>query len=287
MQTPQGEALLAMTNERLPPIVISQAASQQLELLAAAAAESARCKDEEGVLQRRIAGIQENEITKALQDITLALVTHRLLHATLAMPDQTPRRQQEDATLDDRLRDIHPPSLQPLIDTHVALVVNGKDRAHLPFEPRALARVCTLEMGKMYAASVMHGYFLARVYQRFKLERALAVPMADPNNNNESGTQALQSKVEDVSMEAYLLNFKESFHHLNTVNCPHTLDVIERHCQAFFGVIAKPLHTSYILNIQLGSVRSLILQALAFGALLWDVENNFISSSILSFRNNM
>eukprot|EP00250_Pteridium_aquilinum_P024732 c29521_g1_i1 orf=41-970(+) len=222
MRTPQGEALLAMANQHVPPGVISHAASQQLELLAAAAeATLSSCDDvthsdgQESVLKRRIAEMREKEISKALQDIVHALVIHKLMHATMAASDQVPPQQDataplQDKPLDDhRLRAVHPPDVQPLIDRHVVIAIFGKDRAELPFEPNVLAHVGKLEMGKMYAASVMYGYFLARVHQRFQLERVLQL---ESNSMQRDGFRGLQSEVvpmepyiqEDGSMEAYL-----------------------------------------------------------------------------------
>ncbi|MCO5549324.1 hypothetical protein L7F22_002792 [Adiantum nelumboides] len=79
--------------------------------------------------------------------------------------------------LEDRtLQAIHAPEVQGLAARHVAMVICGKGQASvLALDLNAFAHVHRFEMGKMYAASVMHGYFLARLHQRFQLDCQLAL----------------------------------------------------------------------------------------------------------------
>lgn len=297
MQSSQGRLLMAMLNDREPFEMISRVASQQLGRLAAASTPSSHTghfNAHEGVLYRRIADIKEKERSRALQDIIYALVASSMVDAMVALPDPLisahllPGQhdvRMEDAIVampeeplllghlhrrdDDRLQAIQSPDVKPLIERHVAMVIHGKDHSNIPFQPHAFARVCKFEMGKMYAASVMYGHFLTRVHQRFKLDRGLQV---------EAG-----GSMGSATMEAYMeVGFDaETLHHVSRMRCTHSVDVIERHVEALFG--KAPVHMQHLehrrsslINIQLGNVRSLILEALAFGALLWDVEYNFI-----------
>ncbi|MCO5602215.1 hypothetical protein L7F22_056343 [Adiantum nelumboides] len=154
----------------------------------------------QATLERRIEEVKEKMRSKALQEIIYALAAFRMLYAMLARLQEHPCHrldpmlaiseliiQQEDTLvsqqsghcyeLDDRtLQAIHAPEVQGLAARHVAMVICGKGQASLPtLELNVFVHVHRFEMGKMYAASVMHGYFLARLHQRFQLDRRLAL----------------------------------------------------------------------------------------------------------------
>ena len=189
------------------------------------------------------------------------------MHAYIPQPSRTP-----ESGYSDWLRSLLPNELNSFLDRHVAMVINGKDHMDVAFDPSEFTEVCKFDLGKMYAASVMHGHFLARVHRRFKLEKRF-------------------ESEHSMSMDSYMEKHGQTLNPLRAMQCTQTVNVIERRVETLFGKASihaddacnnsgrstrQSTNSRDIINIQLGSIKNLILHALTFGVLLWDAECYFI-----------
>lgn len=68
-----------------------------------------------------------------------------------------------------KLESIHSPEAFEMVQSHLSLVLG--ERVMGP--PDTIIQISKTKLGKLYAASVMYGYFLKRVDERFQLERSM------------------------------------------------------------------------------------------------------------------
>ncbi|KAL6000753.1 hypothetical protein ACLOJK_006479 [Asimina triloba] len=72
---------------------------------------------------------------------------------------------------------VHSPEAFEMIQSHLSLVLG--ERLVGPLSTVIRIRISKLRLGKLYAASIMYGYFLKRVDQRFQLERSMKTRPVD------------------------------------------------------------------------------------------------------------
>lgn len=264
---------------------ISAAACAQLERLCAERRQASTYDSErkplnDDSLYRRIADSKEKERSVAVEDIMYALMVGRMMDADVTMVETMAspacdRITGFDPENDKRLEAVQAPEVLRMIEQHVAMVILGRKRAYIDkgnFDPHGLTRIRKLKLGKIYAASVMYGYFVSKVEQRFVLERRLKEGM-------------VQMEVEDYVGE--MLEEEVVRKDIAGMRVAESLQVIERHVGALFGrpsaadhehIAATTTTTNFpCLLMKLGVVKSLILEALALGALLREVES-FVES---------
>lgn len=68
-----------------------------------------------------------------------------------------------------KLESVHSPEAFEMIQSHLSLVLG--ERMVGPLD--TIVEISKIKLGKLYAASIMYGYFLRRVDQRFQLERTM------------------------------------------------------------------------------------------------------------------
>ncbi|KAH7428423.1 hypothetical protein KP509_09G000900 [Ceratopteris richardii] len=185
------------------------------------------------------------------------------------------QQRQQFSGLDDMLQAIHSSDVQKLTARHVAMVIHGKaytEADRVPSEHRKVLHVDKFDFGKLYAASIMYGYFLANVQQRFQLEKRFLM----------ENSGVYQKDYEAFSLESYMaLQGAETLHRWSCIRSSHALQIIDQHCTILFGKYPFGPHIEQVpfgdaeMTIHLSYVKILTYQALAFGALLWDVQHNF------------
>lgn len=74
------------------------------------------------------------------------------------------------AANDKSLEHLHSPEAYEMIQNHLALILGNRVG-----DSTSVAQISKLRVGQVYAASVMYGYFLKRVDQRFQLEKTMKV----------------------------------------------------------------------------------------------------------------
>lgn len=74
------------------------------------------------------------------------------------------------AANDESLEHLHSPEAYEMIQNHLALILGNRIG-----DSTSVVQISKLRVGQVYAASVMYGYFLKRVDQRFQLEKTMKV----------------------------------------------------------------------------------------------------------------
>lgn len=122
--------------------------------------------------------MKANERRKALEEILYALVVQKFMDAdvslvpSIAPPSASDPSGRVDSwpSQDEKLERLHSPEAYEMIQNHLALILGNRLG-----DTTSVAQISKLRVGQVYAASVMYGYFLKRVDQRFQLEKTMKV----------------------------------------------------------------------------------------------------------------
>lgn len=205
-----------------------------------------------------------------------------------------------------KLESVHSPEAFEMVQSHLSLVLGERLVGPL----NTIVQISKLRVGKLYAASIMYGYFLRRVDQRFQLERSMKTLPASMEEdqrvfeNLASGNQLwdmdslIQISADDdavversqfdsreaksYKLRSYVLYLdSETLKRYATIRSKEAISLIEKQTQALFGKpdirIAKDgsLDTSKdeVIGITFSGLMMLVLEAVTFGSFLWDAED--------------
>ncbi|CAN6478936.1 unnamed protein product [Victoria cruziana] len=195
LESPIGQFLSQILRNH--PHLLSAAVDQQLEVLQTDR-DSAEQKEESSttgtdlILYRRIAEVKANERRKALEEILYALVVQKFMDADVSLISSISRSSDPTGKVDtwppqdQKLEKVHSPEAYEMIKNHLALILGN--RLH---DSSTIAPISKLRVGQVYMASIMYGYFLRRVDQRFQLEKTMKTLPADMNERNNSFQQGM------------------------------------------------------------------------------------------------
>lgn len=255
---------------------------------------------------RRIAEVKENERKRALEEILYALVVQRFMDADVPLipavaPSCTDPYGRVDtwAQDDEKLERLHSSEAREMIQNHLALVLGNRigDFA-------SVVQISKLRVGQVYAASVMYGYFLKRVDERFQLEKTVKMLPADATDEGEGeewvSNAPLHPEISSMAVEqgdvspgesslgikpsrlrTYVMSFDgDTLQRLATIRSKEAVSIIERHAEALFGrpqIAITPQGTvdtskDELIKISFGGLKRLVMEAVTFGSFLWDVE---------------
>ncbi|MBA0828343.1 hypothetical protein Goarm_013025 [Gossypium armourianum] len=274
MESPIGQFLSQILISH--PHLVPAAVEQQLEQL-----QTDRDTDEKKeepsasgtdlVLYRRIAEVKANERKRALEEILYALVVQKFMDANISLVPAITSSADPSGRVDtwpsqeDKLEQIHSAEAHEMIQNHLALILGNRLG-----ETTSVAQISKLRVGQVYAASVMYGYFLRRVDQRFQLERTMKVlPSASDGDKSSieqtvgddtrpSGLgdsyQAASSHPEVSSwsggisaggfgsgikpsrLRTYVMSFDgETLQRYASIRSKEAVGIIEKHTEALFG----------------------------------------------------
>lgn len=201
-ESPVGQFLSQMLATH--PHLVPAAAERQLEQLQTDF-ESEKQREESSaagtdlVLYRRIAEVKENERRRALEEILYTLVVQKFMDADISLiPSISPSssdpvgRVDTWPSQDEKLQEVHSPEAYEMIQNHLALILGNRLN-----DSSTVAQISKLRVGQVYAGSVMYGYFLKRVDERFQLEKAMKIL---PEQMGEREKEIVdQGKIDDVT----------------------------------------------------------------------------------------
>lgn len=217
--------------------------------------------------------MKANERKKVLEEILYALVVQKFMDANVSLiptiassssdssgkVDTWPRQ-------DEKLERLHSPEAYEMIQNHLAFILGNRLG-----DSSSVAQISKLKVGQVYAASVMYGYFLKRVDQRFQLEKAMKIlPHGNPdeesnieqvvgeetrpnaNNVNNSFMNAQQQPevswssgmgpggfgqgLKSSRLKTYVMSFDaETLQRYATMRSKEAISIIEKHAEALFG----------------------------------------------------
>ncbi|XP_073111645.1 UV-B-induced protein At3g17800, chloroplastic isoform X3 [Elaeis guineensis] len=289
------------------PHLLPAAIDQQLERLQSdrdAEKEETPPATQDLLLYRRIAEVKAKERQKALEEIIYCLIVQKFMDNDISMipaisPSSDPNSEVHYwPNQEHKLEAIHSPDALEMIQSHLTLILG--ERAVGPLN--AIVQISKLKLGKLYAASIMYGYFLKRVDQRFQLERTMKTLPTDtrqqrvfddlkPNplwdlesmvqiSSDDDGSDGEDSK--SYRLRSYVMYLDaEALQRYATIRSKESISLIEKQTQALFGRpdirIAEDgsLDTSNdeLVGITFSGLTMLVLEAVAFGSFLWEAES--------------
>ncbi|KAG7020067.1 UV-B-induced protein, chloroplastic [Cucurbita argyrosperma subsp. argyrosperma] len=306
LQSPIGQFLsqILTTHPHLLPAAVDQQL-QQLQTQRHAeelTQEPSASATHDIVLYRRIAEVKAIERKRALEEILYAMVVQRFMDADVPLipavaPSSTDPYGRVDtwARDDEKLERLHSSEASEMIQNHLALVLGNRigDFA-------SVAQISKLRVGQVYAASVMYGYFLKRVDERFQLEKTVKVLPASATVEGSFSNAPVHPEISSMAAEqgdvspgesgmgikpsrlrTYVMSFDgETLQRFATIRSKEAVSIIERHAEALFGrpqIAITPQGTvdtskDELIKISFGGLKRLVLEAVTFGSFLWDVE---------------
>lgn len=194
-------------------------------------------------------------------------------------------------SMDKELLAVHSEEARELVVDHLSVILGGKPSA-VPDENSVIVQADKVRMGQVYAASIMFGYFLRRVDLRYQLDKTMSKLQGDGNildafervDIGENEAQKADSEKPEVSpLRKYVMSFdQETLMRTASLRSKEGLSVVERQTEALFGrpefiqgeqggpMVAKPEP----VGVTLTTLKRTVLEAVAFGSFLWDVESD-------------
>lgn len=211
--------------------------------------------------------MKANERRKALEEILYALVVQKFMAANISLipsitPDPTGRVDSWPND-DEKLKQLHSYEAYEMIQNHLSLILGNRAG-----DLTSIAQISKLRVGQVYAASVMYGYFLKRVDQRFQLEKTMKVlpnaaedssvhkPVKDDARpgNGENISQVMShpelspwlggdvspggfgSGIKPTRLRNYVMSFDgDTLQRYATIRSKEAVSIIEKHTEALFG----------------------------------------------------
>ncbi|KAK7366995.1 hypothetical protein VNO80_09000 [Phaseolus coccineus] len=309
-ESPVGQLLEQISNTH--PHLLPAAIDQQLENLQTARdAQKESSISPDDSLYKRIAEVKEKEKRTTLEEIIYCSIVHKFLENNISMIPKLSATSDPTGRVDLwpnqelKLEAVHSPEAFEMIQSHLSLVLG--DRLVGPLQ--TIVQISKIKLGKLYAASIMYGYFLKRVDERFQLDRSMGtlpkdlgktktfeepspgiklwdpdslITVQDYDDDSYSDSDYMDTEGKSFRLRAYVMQLDaETLQRLATVRSKEAISLIEKQTQALFG---RPdirvsddgsIETSNdeLLSLTFSGLTMLILEAVAFGSFLWDKEN--------------
>ncbi|KAL1824781.1 hypothetical protein ACET3Z_011559 [Daucus carota] len=272
LESPVGQFLSEILHSH--PHLLPAAAEQQLEQLQIDRDTEKQKEDPtktgtDLVLYRRIAELKDNERKKALEEILYALIVQKFMEANVSLvPTLDPSSGRVDTwpRQDEKLEQLHSPEANEMIQNHLTFILGNRLGDSL-----SVAQISKLKVGQVYAASVMYGYFLKRIDQRFQLEKTMKIlPEGNaeethieqvtgdetrPNANNVSnsfknapphpeapswsgvmGPGGVADGIKPSRLRTYVMSFDaETLQRYASIRSKEAISIVEKHTEALFG----------------------------------------------------
>ncbi|CAN4102164.1 unnamed protein product [Withania somnifera] len=138
----------------------------------------------------------------------------------------------------------------------------------------ALTQVQKLQIRRVYAASVLYGYFLKSASLRYHLEQSFDKTPSNLLFSSDTGPLSVgpMSLIEGKRQDNFR-SYVTSLDHEVKGMCAkpkfkEAMSVIKKHCSALFGD-----ESDEEVSTSLASLKRLVLEAVAFGSFLWEAED--------------
>ncbi|KAK3182896.1 hypothetical protein Dsin_030182 [Dipteronia sinensis] len=307
-ESPVGQLLeqILQTHPHLLPAAIDQ----QLDNLQTHKHVSTQAQD---LLYKRIAEVKEKEKQKALEEIIYCLIVQKFVDNNISMIPKITATSDPAGRVDfwpnqeQKLESVHSPEAFEMIQSHLSLVLG--ERLVGPLD--TVIQISKIKLGKLYAASIMYGYFLRRVDQRFQLDRSMktlpegftedqlksedpaspnrlwdpdSLIRISPDDGADFGGVGFLDSIEGKSyrLRSYVMYLDaETLQRYATIRSKEAISLIEKQTQALFG---RPdiriledgsidSSNDEVVAVTFSGLTMLVLEAVAFGSFLWDSES--------------
>ncbi|KAK5784160.1 UV-B-induced protein At3g17800, chloroplastic [Gossypium arboreum] len=260
---------------------------------------------DEACLHRRIAQLKEQECQAAVEDVMYMLIFYKFSDLRVPLVPKLSRcmyncRLEIWPSKDWELESIHSIEVLEVVRDHISAVIGLRADSSVT-DNWATTEIQQLHLGRLYAASILYGYFLKSASSRHQLERCLTLVHQKRLNHRNSlqfldllpcGIKSLVlgrfSNVQSVplgqgpgrqekdleELRCYVMGFDpETLQRCAKPRSKEAAHLIERHSCALFGDEQTGIpETDEVIRTSFSSLKRLVLEAVAFGSFLWDIE---------------
>ncbi|KAJ6403730.1 hypothetical protein OIU84_012020 [Salix udensis] len=248
---------------------------------------------------RRIAELKEDECRVAVEDVMYMLVLYKFSEIRVPLVPKLSRciyngRLEIRPSKDWELESIHSFEVLEMVREHVSTVIGLKANSSVA-DSWATTEVQKCQIGRVYAASILYGYFLKSASLRHHLDWCLALPHQDihlghrttlqfpesqpsygmknlvfghmSNEQSESqGTRLDRPKSELEKLKCYMMGFdSDTLHRCAKLKSEEAVNLIEKHSCALFGdEKTGVLENDEVILTSFSSLKRLVLEAVAF-----------------------
>ncbi|KAJ0971881.1 hypothetical protein J5N97_019840 [Dioscorea zingiberensis] len=308
-QSPEGKFLCGILKNH--PHIFRAAAAEQLKELALER-ESAFARWEHSVgssessLHGRIAQMKEQECQIAAEDVMYMLIVHNFSEIKVPMVPNLSKctnngRLEIWSSKDRELESIHGPEVLEMVREHLTNILKWRGKSDIVASWSTM-KIKRLQLGRLYAASILYGYFLKSVSLRHHLELSLALSHDDlsldkmiqfplpkvhkhePEENlvplgcsSDMTFSFCPSKIrggKTKRLRGYMMGFDSKTLQLCAkLRSSEAANLIEKHSWALFrDQESESLVKDELIDVSFSGLKRLVLEAVAFGSFLWDVE---------------
>ncbi|XP_021273767.1 UV-B-induced protein At3g17800, chloroplastic isoform X2 [Herrania umbratica] len=253
----------------------------------------------------RIAQLKEHYCQAAVEDVMYILIFYKFSEIRVPLVPKLSRciyngRLEIWPSKDWELESIHNLEVLEMVREHVSTVIGLRANSSVT-DNWATTEIQRLQLGRVYAASILYGYFLKSASSRYQLEKCLALAHQDRLSRRNSlqfpdllpcGFKRLVfghvSDQQSVSLgqgpgrqeknleelRCYVMGFDpETLQRCAKLKSKEAINLIEKHSCALFGdEKTGVLETGEVILTSFSSLKRLVLEAVAFGSFLWDIE---------------
>ncbi|CAI9095298.1 OLC1v1031216C1 [Oldenlandia corymbosa var. corymbosa] len=321
LDSPVGQFLAQILQSH--PHLLPAAIDQQLENLQSErdAEKEKSSQSSQDLLYKRIAEVKEKERCKAVEEIIYCLVAHKFIDNEISMIPKVTSTSDPAGRVDfwpnqeERLESVHSPEAFEMIVNHLSLVLGV--RAVGPLD--TMVQISKLKLGKLYAASIMYGYFLRRVDERYQLEKSMNTlpeafakgqsdfqrPISEkqlwdpdslivipPDYDDEGEPSDFGTDDKSYRLKSYVMYLDaETLQRYATIRSKEAISLIEKQTQALFGrpdiKVAEDgsldASNDEMISLTFSGLTMLVLEAVTFGTFLWDAEG-YVESKYHFFK---
>ncbi|XP_065876144.1 UV-B-induced protein At3g17800, chloroplastic-like [Euphorbia lathyris] len=269
---------------------------------------------DEACLHRRIAQLKEHDCQIAVQDVMYMLMLYKFSEIRVPLVPKLSRciyngRLEIVPSKDWELESIHSLEILQMVREHVAAVIGLKANSSVT-DSWATTEIQRLQIGRLYANSIMYGYFVKSASNRLFLEQCLSVshqnvPLScrtslqfpepllhgqtDRLFSHISNTQSIPSSrgsskpsSKHENLKCYMMNFDAAALRICAkLRSREAANLMEMHSGALFG---DGTEEDEVILTSFSSLKRLILEAVAFGSFLWETEEYV--NSVFKLKDN-
>lgn len=205
---------------------------------------------------------------------------------------------------DRELESIHSFEVLEMVREHISTIVGWRGKSNITDNwTMTTTQIHRLQLGRVYAASIIYGYFLKSACLRHRLELSLAMthqylplshgiqrPLTEYQYHGLENLLVFPHSIETRStslcqgsgrhgrkhqkLRCYVMGFDpEMLQRCAKLKSQEAVNLIEKHSWALFGDEKMgALEDDEAIAVTSSSLKRLVLEAVAFGSFLWDVE---------------
>ncbi|GER31404.1 hypothetical protein STAS_07403 [Striga asiatica] len=264
------------------------AARKELQRLAAERDEAAArlqlsIGSDEACLHRRIAECKNHECQEAVEDVIYTLILHKFSEISVHLVPKLSEclyngRLEIWPSKDWELESIHSCEVLQMVRDHITAAVGHRADANVTAS-WATAEVHRSHLCKLYSSSIFYGYllksdafrhYLEQDSEMFSIGSKQKIAYGHINMGFSSGGRLSCDLGKNVgNLRIYMMGFDlEMIGMCASPRFKESVSLVGRHSRALFGGDEE----ADVIKTSFASVKRFLLEAVAFGSFLWDVE---------------